>query len=267
MAVISPSFRLSALLSAAAHLALLAGLSWLRYHGPRGAAAEARLPLVAVRVLPAEATSVEPAIADAPPQPQRVGEARHAWTPREAAVAAARVVDASPRPQRQPSQADRLEVAPRAVGTGGPPARHHPQTTRELFAATPAPTAAARGVASAAVAAPEVPEDTPAVSPYDATAGSELVPSKVISFEKVYPAHSREQGEEGTVVVDVEVNEDGSPGRVTVVVSSGHPSLDSGAVESLRKARFAPATRRGKPVATLKRMSIVYQLRDPDGSR
>jgi TonB family protein len=63
-----------------------------------------------------------------------------------------------------------------------------------------------------------------------------------------YPPESRRRGEEGVVVVDVEVLPDGSVGVIRVVSDSGHPRLAAAAVEKLKTASFEPALQDGKRV-------------------
>jgi protein TonB len=63
-----------------------------------------------------------------------------------------------------------------------------------------------------------------------------------------YPAESRRRGEEGTVVIDVEVMADGSVGSVRVVSDAGHARLAAAAVEKVKTATFGPARQDGKPV-------------------
>ncbi len=79
-----------------------------------------------------------------------------------------------------------------------------------------------------------------------------------------YPRDCHVRGEEGTVVLDVEVGPDGKPGAVAIVASSGNARLDAAAVEALRKAAFAPATRGGKPVASVHRVRWVWRLVDDE---
>jgi protein TonB len=78
-----------------------------------------------------------------------------------------------------------------------------------------------------------------------------------------YPFYSRRHGEEGTVVVDVEVLAAGKPGRIEVVTSSGHEHLDQAAVDALKGAAYIPARRAGVPITTTKRFAFTFKL---DGS-
>jgi protein TonB len=77
-----------------------------------------------------------------------------------------------------------------------------------------------------------------------------------------YPIGARRRGEEGTVILDVVVAEDGTARTVTKVATSGFPELDGAAERAAAKARFKPGTRDGKPVLSAARITIVFCLRD-----
>lgn len=64
-----------------------------------------------------------------------------------------------------------------------------------------------------------------------------------------YPSMSRRLGEEGRVEVEVQVQPDGLPSRVTLKRSSGFPRLDDAALEAIKRWKFIPAKRLGEPVA------------------
>ena len=85
---------------------------------------------------------------------------------------------------------------------------------------------------------------------------------RVLGCVPEYPRLSRIHGEEGTVVLEVEVRPDGTPATIRVVRSSGYRRLDRAAVEGMRKARFAPAIRGGRPTGDTLRVAITFDLRD-----
>ncbi len=88
--------------------------------------------------------------------------------------------------------------------------------------------------------------------------------ARVLGCIPEYPRLSRVRGEEGTVVLEVEVRPDGTPAAIRVVRSSGYRRLDRAAVEGMRKARFSPATRGGRPTGDTIRVAITFDLRDAD---
>lgn len=55
-----------------------------------------------------------------------------------------------------------------------------------------------------------------------------------------YPAAARRRGLSGTVLVEVNVQPDGSIGAVAVVTSSGHEVLDEAALEAIKSLRREP---------------------------
>ena len=78
----------------------------------------------------------------------------------------------------------------------------------------------------------------------------------------VYPGMSRRRNEEGIVVLSVDVDAAGVGSNIQIVQSSGHRRLDKAAVKALKKARFSPATRFGKPVASTLTRTFNFQLSD-----
>lgn len=64
-----------------------------------------------------------------------------------------------------------------------------------------------------------------------------------------YPAMSRRLGEEGRVEVEVQVQPDGLPSKVSLKRSSGYARLDDAALEAIKRWKFIPAKRFGEPVA------------------
>jgi periplasmic protein TonB len=75
-----------------------------------------------------------------------------------------------------------------------------------------------------------------------------------------YPIRAFRQKAQGTVIVRAEVLPDGNSGKVVLHQSSGHESLDTAAVETVRKWRFQPATDDGKPVKQWVNIPIKFRL-------
>jgi protein TonB len=77
---------------------------------------------------------------------------------------------------------------------------------------------------------------------------------------KRYPASARVDRAEGKVVVKAVINEDGSLGEVEVFQSSGYPTLDKAAVETMRQAApFHLPHPLGQPRMTIK-IPMSYRL-------
>ncbi|VAW39710.1 Ferric siderophore transport system, periplasmic binding protein TonB, partial [hydrothermal vent metagenome] len=64
-----------------------------------------------------------------------------------------------------------------------------------------------------------------------------------------YPLLARRRGWQGTVLLAVEVKEDGTVGAVSVRTGSSYPILDEAALAAVEKWRFIPGTKDGLPVA------------------
>lgn len=77
-----------------------------------------------------------------------------------------------------------------------------------------------------------------------------------------YPAISRRMGEEGLVVLSVYILADGTVGDVSIKKSSGFRRLDESALKTVRRWRYVPAKRHGKPVAIRYAQPIRFSLND-----
>ncbi|HEX7966905.1 MAG TPA: energy transducer TonB, partial [Stellaceae bacterium] len=77
-----------------------------------------------------------------------------------------------------------------------------------------------------------------------------------------YPAEARRRGQQGRVVLRVEVSAAGTPLGVSVVSSSGHPALDQAAARAVEHWRFNPATQAGAPVQGAADVPFQFRLED-----
>lgn len=75
-----------------------------------------------------------------------------------------------------------------------------------------------------------------------------------------YPKLSQRFEEQGTTVLRVLVQSDGSAGEVQIKKSSGHELLDASARIALRSWRFSPATSDGKAIAEWYEIPIPFTL-------
>ncbi|MFQ5463556.1 MAG: energy transducer TonB [Phycisphaerae bacterium] len=76
-----------------------------------------------------------------------------------------------------------------------------------------------------------------------------------------YPFLSRRQGEEGLVLLQVEVLADGTVGDVVVLRDAGFRRLTEAAIAAVRKGRFQPATRDGRPIRATVRIPFRFVLK------
>ena len=78
--------------------------------------------------------------------------------------------------------------------------------------------------------------------------------------EPEYPPSMIRSGAEGTVILSVQVLENGRVGDVRVERSSGFPKLDESAIREARRWRLIPGTRDGVPVVLWKQIPITFRL-------
>ena len=96
----------------------------------------------------------------------------------------------------------------------------------------------------------------------DREVGSATPATITLSSKPTYPRYSRLYKEEGTTVLEVEILPDGRLGKVEVVQSSGYRRLDRAAVEGMQKAELVAAVKDGRKIASVKRISIRFDLED-----
>jgi len=78
----------------------------------------------------------------------------------------------------------------------------------------------------------------------------------------VYPEIARRRGQQGRVVLHVNVSAEGMPVTVTVAESSGYTSLDAAALAAVQQWRFVPATRGSTPVPAVAEVPVRFRLTD-----
>ena len=77
-----------------------------------------------------------------------------------------------------------------------------------------------------------------------------------------YPIPSLRRREEGTVLLNVQVQPDGTPAAISLNRSCGHPLLDRAALDAVRRWTFEPARAAGVPVASLVVIPVRFSLDD-----
>jgi protein TonB len=112
----------------------------------------------------------------------------------------------------------------------------------------------------------DVPSDEPAPNAITA----EVSPSPPVAetanmkvnrrVDPVYPAGSRRDGEQGTGMFRVLVDEKGRPTEVQVLKSSGFPRLDDAAMAAIRKWAFSPAMQNSQAVRSWTRVQVTFNL-------
>jgi len=145
--------------------------------------------------------------------------------------------DTNPAPTPKPPAPEAPPIREAAVDPGEPryPDPTPPPETRVTFATRAAP--AAR----------------------QARIDAQPRPEKRIKPE--YPKGARLRGEQGDVVLELEIGETGEVSSVSVAESCGFEELDAAAVRAVKTARFTPAKSGGAPVSSVARLKLEFRLR------
>ena len=251
-----------ALLSVAAHAAAVLGvvaLNGLAQPPAPVALAPVELVFEAAPAATPAAPPPEPAAAAPPPSAPARAEAplREENPVSSAPPAAARAERPPPAPR----------VKPVPPPEPAPPPRTKPEPPAE---AAPALRALAEGAAPKA----RPPEAGERAAPQSASlpAGAEAAPPKpsapgyghaaLGNPPPRYPAPARRRGLEGSVLLRVHVEADGTADRVEVLESSGHALLDRAARRAVSRWRFTPAKLAGMPVSGTVDVPVSFRLKD-----
>jgi len=92
----------------------------------------------------------------------------------------------------------------------------------------------------------------------------DLQPTYTYNPKPRYPRAARRRGQEGTVLLLVEVLASGRVGEVVIEKSSGHELLDNAAAGAVRGWRFEPAKKGGVPVNARVRIPVEFNLKDTE---
>jgi len=99
--------------------------------------------------------------------------------------------------------------------------------------------------------------------PGDSSAGSGVsIPARYAASNRkpAYPLSARRNDEQGTVVLRVLVQVDGSAGKVIIKQSSGYPLLDGSARSAVESWRFQPASRNNVAIAEWYQVAVPFTL-------
>ena len=101
-----------------------------------------------------------------------------------------------------------------------------------------------------------VKEETPVkFTPYDTP------PKPLTPIRPRYPELAQEAEIEGTVFVQVFVNDEGRVTQTKILKGVPHTGLDESATEAIRNTKFQPAIYQGKPVGVWIAIPITYRLK------
>jgi protein TonB len=115
------------------------------------------------------------------------------------------------------------------------------------------------GVALSVTSALLAQDTAPGTTDYDSP------PVAVKQKRPRYPDKAFRAGIEGTVVVEFTVDVTGKPTNLKVIKSV--PQLDEAAVETVKKWKFKPATKGGKPVAVVAHAPVGFRIGSPPTER
>lgn len=120
------------------------------------------------------------------------------------------------------------------------------------------------GAAEAAIQPPPAPPVAAPAAPMEAPVAPGQIadrdPQPVRSPAPRYPREAQRRGESGTVVLRVHIDADGRPRDIDLVEGSGSRSLDRAAVDAVRRWRFDPAIRNGRPTEGTLQVPITFRL-------
>ncbi len=92
------------------------------------------------------------------------------------------------------------------------------------------------------------------------TAGESHAPFVLDRCDPPYPPEAREEGIEGTTVLEILLSASGQIKRVATYASSGDRRLDRAAEEAVRRWRFSPRLHEGAPQEASLRIQVSFQL-------
>jgi periplasmic protein TonB len=255
-------------LAAALHAAVLAAVVG---KVSSGRVPESAAPVVAVRLSPADAgptaaagRSVEPPQPAEPPavatratagEPVRLADPIERIEPMPAPSQP--VVAPAPRPSAPAATARASETKARPPDGNASQRAPRPASVGQNASDKPVALATTTGSSAAAEAADVLPaaasEGTALAAALPAPAPPRTLPRVDASWHgntpPTYPLRARRSGEQGEVMLDVHVDEQGRVTEVLLKQSSGSAMLDRAAISAVRDWRFQPATIGGEPVA------------------
>lgn len=167
--------------------------------------------------------------------------------------------------QAKPSQPQPAKPEVRPVVTPQPKTDIIAPVPKVNVATNPPPVQAA----AEKTADPAPPVSVAVTSPAPAAPAGNPGPVKVANLTSnllssplpAYPKSSRSKREEGTVVLRVVVGADGRVADITVSTSSGFAALDEAAMAAVRRWRWSPTMRDGRPVSISGLVRIPFELK------
>jgi len=256
------------LLSAAGHLGAvlwaLSGEPSNEISTEAGSAAVLEVTLVAgpARASPDDAAQAEPGSAS-PAAARQMPTPQPRQTANTTADAAPEHVTSADRAPPSPVPAERdtplteppAALPPTAVAPPVPPPKPDRPAEARTIASLPA------AADSSVTAQPASPAMSAREAADAATGGNQGAAPRADNPAPSYPLSARRRGQEGRVILRVEVLPEGGVGDVILEKSSGVASLDQAALDTVRRWRFRPARENGRPVAATVQVPIRFALK------
>jgi protein TonB len=76
----------------------------------------------------------------------------------------------------------------------------------------------------------------------------------------VYPPEAARRHQQGTVILMLYINGNGTLDKIEIVKSSGFPLLDAAAIKEMKQSRFEPAMDGAIPIRSRAQASVTYRL-------
>ncbi|RPH76352.1 MAG: energy transducer TonB [Nitrospiraceae bacterium] len=89
--------------------------------------------------------------------------------------------------------------------------------------------------------------------------GGNVQESRLIrKVEPVYPELAKRARVSGIVMLEVNVDEEGSVANVRVI--RGHPLLDQSAIDAVKQWKYSPTLLNGEPVPVIATVTVIFNL-------
>jgi len=88
-----------------------------------------------------------------------------------------------------------------------------------------------------------------------------IIPTPIRRITPVYPEKCKKEKIEGTVVLEIEIDEEGNVMDVQVL-KSVHPDIDKAAIQAIKKWKYKPVLKDGKPAPVVFAVTINFWLRE-----
>lgn len=145
-----------------------------------------------------------------------------------------------------------LPIAPPQPSSDTPPIAAHAMLHSPVALALPTP-AAPPAPPAATITAPQ---------PAPVTTASDLSSTMTFAPPPRYPQDSRRKREQGVVVLQLLLDENGRVAEISIARSSGHRRLDQAALSAVRQWRWAPTRRNGVALQVKGLVEIPFVLQE-----